>query len=198
MISRVVERSGDHEHRSRSHQSAGDHSPDDLPLRSGERDGEAVGNRGRRAGLLWKEGSGDGENIKTALKSNGGARRSGGLTERDAGNSPGTGEDTDAHILAATELRDGFHDVAASRHFQNVGAHGRFRVSGYDHGWLGLVLGAGRTAPGAPYDLDGGAVAAGGVGLLRGSGGDGQGAVVFVGGELERVVWERMVLRLKL
>lgn len=67
--------------------------------------------------MLRKEGGGDGEDIETALKSNSGAGGSGGLTERDAGNSPGTGEDTDAHILAATELRDGLDDVAASGHF---------------------------------------------------------------------------------
>jgi len=47
-------------------------------------------------------------------------------------------------------------------------------------GWLGLVLGARRTASGVPYHLNDGAVE---VRLPWGSGGGSDGAVVFVGRE---------------
>lgn len=186
----VVERRGYHEHRPRGDQRAGDESSDDLPLRPGERDGKAVGNRRR---LLREEGGGDGEYVEAAVESNGSAGGGGGLTKRDVGDGSGAGEDADAHVLAAAELRDGIDDVVSSGNFENVGAHSGFGVSGYDNGWLGLVFGTRRTTSRTPHDLNGGAVApAGGVGLLSGCGCSGG----FLGGELERVVLEGVRLKL--
>lgn len=187
MIRRVVERRGDHEHRSGGHESAGDESSDDLALRSGEGDGKAVWTCG---GLLRKEGGGDGEDIETAVKSNSSARSCRRLTESDVSDGSRTGKDADSHVLATTELRDGFDDVVSSRDFENVGTHNGFGVSGNDNGWFGLVLGSGWATPGTPDDLYGSTIAGRGFGLVVGVRGGGG---VFNGG-LERMVRKWLVL----
>lgn len=66
----VVERRGDDEHRPSSEQPPSDVSADDLPLRSGQRDGEG-GGRGRRRGGVEEEGGGHGEDVEAAVEGNG-------------------------------------------------------------------------------------------------------------------------------
>lgn len=162
MIGRVVERRGDDVNSTGSHERPGDEPSDDLALRTCQRDGEAVGDRTRRR-RLREEGGRDREDVESAVEGNSSSRSSGRLTQSDVGDGSGAGEDDEADVLAAAESRDGVDDVASAGDFQNVRAHGGLRVPGYDDGWFGLVLGAGRAASGPPDDFNRGAVASGGV-----------------------------------
>lgn len=65
MIRRVVKTGGDDVNGSGGNEWTGDESTDDLTLRSGERDGEEIGD-GRR-----EESGGDGEEIELSVESDG-------------------------------------------------------------------------------------------------------------------------------
>lgn len=98
----VVERGGDDEHRPSSEQPSSDVSADDLPLRSGERDGEG-GGRDRRRGCVEEEGGGHGEDVEAAMEGNSAGGSDGGLAESNITDSSRTGEDTEARVLSAAE-----------------------------------------------------------------------------------------------
>lgn len=166
VVRRVVERRRDDVDGPGRDERPGHQAADDLALGPGERDGEAVGDgAGRRR--LGDEGGGDGEYVEAAVEGDSGPRGGGGLPEGDVGDGAGAGEDAEAHVLAAAEPGNGLDDVVPARDLQDVRAHSRLGVPGYDNGWLGLVLGARGAAPGPPHDLYGGSVA-GLVGIGRG------------------------------
>lgn len=73
----------------------------------------------------------------------------GGLTESDVGHNPAPAEDGDSDVAALGEGRDAFVDVGAAADFEDVAAEGVRAFLGDDDGRLGLVLGTGRSAPGA-------------------------------------------------
>lgn len=127
---------------------------------SGEVDSETGDARRGRAG---EEGTGEGEDLETALESSDGAR-SGGLAESNVGDGAGAAEDANAALAAAGEVGDGVGDVGAAGDLHDVAAESVGAVTGDDDGGFGFVLGAGRAATrAARADIDGAFVGFAGV-----------------------------------
>ncbi|PON55449.1 hypothetical protein PanWU01x14_187640 [Parasponia andersonii] len=69
------------------------------------------------------------------------------MAERDVGDGAAPAEDADASLAAPGEVRHALGDVGAVGDLHDVAPEGVRAVPGDEDGRLGLVLGAGRTAP---------------------------------------------------
>lgn len=145
LVGGVGEGRRDHHDRAGRHERAHHAASDDLPLPSGEVDGEAGGPRRGGAG---EEGPREGEDLEPALQHHRRAR-GGRLADGDVGDGAAAAEDADAALAAAREVGDALRHVGAAGHLHHVAAEGVRAVPGHEDRRLRFVLRTGRPPPGA-------------------------------------------------